>query len=133
MRDLDFVADFFGGVMKEGLMVGVLGGVIAGSVVCGIPGYYLGKKKGVETMQQQVIELRLSERKACEFPYDHQREEIFVHLVIPALGLRRGTHEYNALERACVSGVFGTDEKDFAISTKDVKMTYKLCGWSVRK
>lgn len=131
MGDIGYVGKFIESGMKTLLVGGAIVGVVAGAAVCGIPGYHFGKKKGIENTRNHVAELRLSERKVSEFPYEHQREEVFIRQVVPTFGLQRGTHEYNALERACVTGVLGSDAKDFSIDLKSVKSTYELCGWKL--
>lgn len=112
--------------------------VVSTLIICsyGIGTYLLGMKIGAdnqkESMQTAVAELRLSERKTSTLSLE-QRQDYFFRQVVPTYGLVKGSHEYNVLERACTTGIYGSDKNDFNVPFDRVETAYAACGWNIKE
>lgn len=110
-------------------------GVVA-VMAYGVGSYYVGLKTSgqerVSAMQAELAELRLSERKTSNLSLE-QRQDYFLRQVVPTYGLVRGSHEYSVLERACTTGIYGSDKNDFNIPFDRVETAYEACGWNIKQ
>jgi len=84
------------------------------------------------SIHRELAKLRLSERKTSPLSPE-QRKDYFSRQVVPTYGLVEGSHEYGVLERACTTGIYGSNADDFKVPFDRVETAYAACGWNVEK